>query len=147
VETPSYLSFNYALGGNRTPILRTGILRAIRCTTFCSKYHRRCYTNGYACLSTIHYVLYLKIMILNQVLSCKQTLLRIYFDLHFTWSEFILYHYSASYYLYYYFFYFACDPYQHCLHIFCYDLFSFFYDVFLFLVYSFLYRNTIHLAY
>lgn len=25
--------FHYALGGNRTPILRTGILRAIRCTT------------------------------------------------------------------------------------------------------------------
>ncbi len=28
-----YNTLFYALGGNRTPILRTGILRAIRCTT------------------------------------------------------------------------------------------------------------------
>ncbi len=31
--TNVYSALFYALGGNRTPILRTGILRAIRCTT------------------------------------------------------------------------------------------------------------------
>jgi hypothetical protein len=33
VETLIYKHLDDALGGNRTPILRTGILRAIRCTT------------------------------------------------------------------------------------------------------------------
>ncbi len=33
VKVSNNKRFYYALGGNRTPILRTGILRAIRCTT------------------------------------------------------------------------------------------------------------------